>query len=192
MSFWTVAAAVGFGALFVISAAIQPIGWKTRRWVKDRDPCSYFPTWTFFAPNPAVADVRVLWREQLFDGAPGPWREIAAPRAGFLRAIWNPTKRARKVVFDCRGRLKGARESDRGELFMLSVSYLLILHHVIRLPASPLVAARQFVLVESQGADHKDGPIEVLFVSPWHDLSGASRELEPARSKVPELVGPAA
>jgi hypothetical protein len=187
-----VAAALGFGALLAITAAVQPIRWKSRRWVKDRDPCYYIPTWTFFAPTPGVTDVRLLWREQLVDGTVGPWHEVAPPCQGILRALWNPTKRARKVVFDCRARLKGARDGDRGELFMLSVSYLLILQHVVRLPASPLGAARQFALVETQGADDENGLLELLFVSPWHALPGARRDLEPGASNRPEPVGPAA
>jgi hypothetical protein len=181
--------------LLAITAAIQP-PWSTlRRWVKDRDPCAYIPTWTFFAPSPGVKDIRLLWREQLVDGTAGPWHEAVPPRQGLLRALWNPTKRTRKVVFDCRGRLKEAHTSDygeRGELYMLSVSYLLMIQHVTRLPASPFAAARQFVLVETQGADEEDGRFELLFVSPWHFLPGASRDPEPEREKGPEPVGPAA
>jgi hypothetical protein len=193
MSLWSAAAALGFGGLLAITAAIQPIPWsKLRGWVKSRDPCYYVPTWTFFAPNPGVKDVRLLWREQLVDGNVGPWHEIAAPRCGLPRALWNPAKRARKVVFDCRRRLAHAREREQDELFMLSVSYLLILHYVVGLPASPLSAARQFALVETQGADDDDGLLELLFASPWHHLPGASRDLELGTSKPPELVGSAA
>jgi hypothetical protein len=192
MSFWSAVAALGFGGLLAITIAIQPPGWKFRRWVKARDPCSYVPTWNFFAPTPGVKDVRLLWREQLVDGSVGPWHEAAAPRQGILRALWNPAKRSRKVLFDCRGRLKEADESDRGELFMLSVSYLLILNHVLCLPASPFGAARQFVLAESQGADDEAGPLELLFVSPWHVLPGPHRDLEPEMGRLRELVGPAA
>jgi len=191
MSFWTVATAVGLGGLLAITALVQPPG-KVKRWVKSRDPCYYIATWTFFAPTPGVTDVRLLWREELVDGTVGPWHEVAPPRLGILRGLWNPTKRARKVVRDCSGRLKAARERDEDELFMLSVSYLLILHHVVGLPRSPLSAARQFALVETQGADDEDGPLDLLFASPWHDLPGANRDLKPGMGKPPELVVPAA
>jgi hypothetical protein len=192
MSFWTVAAAVGFGGLLAITAAVQLPSSKFKQWVKTRDPCYYIPTWTFFAPNPGVTDVRLLWREQLVDGVVGPWHEVEAPRQGLLRGLWNPTKRARKVVYDCRRRLQAARERDQDELFMLSVSYLLILQHVVRLPGSPLSASRQFVLLETQGADDEDGLLKLLFVSPWHDLRGAGRGLEPRSREPVEAVGRAA
>jgi hypothetical protein len=189
MSFWTLAAAVGFGGLLAITAAIQPPRSKFKHWVKNRDPCYYIPTWTFFAPNPGVTDVRLLWREQLVDGVVGPWHELERPSQGILRGLWNPAKRTRKVVYDCRRRLQAARERDQDELFMLSLPYLLILRHVVDLPASPLSASRQFVLVETQGADDEDGLFKVLFVSPWHDLRGASRDLAPPLRRPLETVG---
>jgi hypothetical protein len=192
MSFWTVVAAVGFGGLLAITAAIQRPGSRFKRWVKTRDPCYYIPTWTFFAPNPGVTDVRLLWREQLVDGVVGPWHEVDRPRQGILRGLWNPTKRARKVLHDCRRRLQAARDRDEDELFMLSVSYLLILQHVVSLPVSPLSASRQFVLLETQGTDDEDGLLTLLFVSPWHDLRGASRGLVPRSEEPLETVGHAA
>lgn len=172
MSVWSALAGLGFGGMLVITAAIQPHGRKLRRWVKERDPCYYLPTWTFFAPDPGVMDTRLVWRERLVDGTIGPWHEAVAPCGGVRRALWNPTKRARKVIFDLGRMLESrAQRSEDSELSMLSLPYLIILQHVVGLPVSPLGAARQFALLKTQGADDDgDGLFELLFVSVWHLL----------------------
>jgi hypothetical protein len=131
--------------------------------------------------------MRVLWRERLVDGTVGPWHEALAPRGGVLRAIWNPTKRLRKVVFDCKRKLERAGENRDDELFILSVQYLMLLRHVVDLPASALGAARQLALVKTQGADDdEDGLFELLFVGPWHALPGVDSEQGLDTSRLPE------
>jgi hypothetical protein len=190
MTLWSVVAAVGFGALLVVTAAIQPTRWRWRMLVKDRDPCSYVPTWTFFAPDPGVTDARLLWRERLDDGTVGPWHEAVAPTTGIQRALWNPTKRARKVAADCRRMIERGREGSDGELLVLSLPYLMILQHVVGICRSPLGVARQFAIVSTQGADDVDGLFDVVYVSSWHELPGASPRPE-AMSEPAELVEPA-
>jgi hypothetical protein len=170
MSVWSVAAALGFAGMLVITAAVQPRSWGWRRRIDALDPCSYVPGWTFFAPEPAVKDVRLLWRERLVDGSVGPWHELAPPQGGLLRSLWNPTKRARKVVWDCGERVARAGASDCDGIAVLSLPYLMIVQCVNGQPASPLGAARQFAVVETQGADDQDGPFELRFVSAWHRL----------------------
>jgi hypothetical protein len=192
MSLWTLVAILGFGALLILTAAVQPRRWKVRSWVRARDRFALVPWWTFFAPNPGVTDVRLLWREELVDGTVGPWHEAVRPRGGYQRAAWNPTKRARKGAYDC-GR-SVSREGERGQtgLALLSLPYLMILQHVLGLPASPLGRARQFVVVETQGADDQDGLFNLLFVSPWHPLTDKRSELRLGRSEVVEREEPAA
>jgi hypothetical protein len=180
MTLWGLAAAVGFGAMLIVTAAIQPTRWRSV--VKDRDPCGYVPTWTFFAPDPGVSDVRLLWRERLVDGTVGPWHEAVPQATGVKRALWNPTKRARKVASEgwrmIERRRLGRQRSDEGVL-ELSLAYLMILQHVGGICRSPLGVARQFAIVTSRGADNADGPFEVQHVSCWHELPGVTAGREP-------------
>jgi hypothetical protein len=155
MSLWTLGAIFGFGGLLVVTAVVQPRRWSVWRWVRARDRFALVPWWTFFAPTPGVTDVRLLWREELVDGTVGPWHEAILPRSGFRRAVWNPTKRARKAVYDCgRSVSRTARGGDTA-LDLLSLPYLMILQRVLGLPASPLGRARQFAVVETQGASER-------------------------------------
>lgn len=170
MSLWTAAAALWFGGMLLVTAAVQTGRWKLRMWLRARDPWGYVPWWGFFAPTPGVTDVRLLWREQLVDGGLGPWHEALGPSSGIGRAVWNPSKRTRKGLLDCGQGLAAERKAGNGALAMMSLRYLLIAHYVMSLPASPLGSARQFAFVETQGADDWDGRFELLFVSPWHQL----------------------
>ncbi len=137
MSVWGALAAAFFGTLLVLTAAIQPFT-RVRARVKAIDPCYLLPTWTFFAPDPGVTDARLLWRERLVDGTVGPWHEAVPPCTGLLRAVWNPTKRSRKVVFDWGRGLERRADPPDSEMFVLSLSYLMILQHLTSLSVSPL------------------------------------------------------
>jgi hypothetical protein len=192
MSLWSVAAALGFGGMLVVTAAVQPRSWRWHRRVEAHDPCGYVPAWTFFAPHPGVKDARLLWREQLVDGSIGPWHELAPPYGGLLRAVWSPAKRARKAVWDCGYKVARAGVGDPGGLDMLTLPYLMIVQYVTGLPASPLGAARQFVVVDTQGADNQDGPFELRFASAWHRLPGATPASRVEPSQLTELAQPAA
>ena len=171
MSAWTVAAVLVFGAILVATVAVQPGRWRWRSLVRARDPVGLIPWWTFFAPYPGTTDTRLLWRERLVDGAVGPWREAVPPPTGLRRAVWNPTKRARKAVWDCSLKIPPAWGRGDDAMAMLRLPYLMIVQHVVGQPASPRSASRQFALVATQGADHEDGLFELRFVSPWHRLT---------------------
>jgi hypothetical protein len=162
-----------FGAMLVVTVAAQPrrFGWV--RSLKERDACAWIPIWTFFAPNPGVNDTRVLWREQLVGGEAGPWHEMAPMRRSPIRAVWNPTNRARKAVTDCAPMILQLASRDRHSLLpMLSLPYLMIVQHMAGLPGSPLGQARQFAVVNTQGEDTEDSPFQLLMISHWHRLPG--------------------
>jgi hypothetical protein len=188
MTFWSVAAALAFGGMLAVTAAIQPGRWGVRDRVKAWDPFSYIPTWTFFAPDPGVTDARLLWREQLVDGTVGPWHEAEPPPGGARRAVWNPRKRARKAISGCSLRLARAGCSADDDLAVLDLAYLMLAQHVVALPASPLSAARQFALVRTRDADDEDGLFELEFVSRWHPLTRGAPDLGPDVSKSPNRV----
>jgi hypothetical protein len=158
-------------------------------WLKNHDACAYIPTWTFFAPNPGVNDTRVLWREQLVDGSVSHWHEVVPPNGRLSRAIWNPSKRARKAVTDCGPMVVRLVARNKGsKLPLLSLPYLMLVQYISALPGSPLGVARQFTVINTQGADESgDGHFQLLFVSHWHRRPGVQREVPLLARDLPEL-----
>jgi hypothetical protein len=188
VSAWTVVCAVLFGAVLVVTAATQLRRFAWAGWLKRHDACAYIPAWTFFAPNPGVNDTRVLWREQLVDGTVGPWHEMVPPQGGLLRAVWNPTKRARKAVTDCGPMaVRMISRNRRSALPMVSLPYLMIVQHMASLHGSPVGLARQFTVVNTQGADTDDGSFKLLFISHWHRQPGVSEDIPLVAPQLPEL-----
>jgi hypothetical protein len=187
MSVWTVATGALCGAMLVVTAASQlrRFGWA--QWLKRYDACAYIPAWTFFAPNPGVNDTRVLWREQLLDGTVGPWHEMVPPQSGLLRAVWNPTKRARKAVTDCGPMVvRMISRNKTSALPMLGLPYLMIVQHMASLHGSPIGLARQFTVVSTQGSDTDDGLFELLFISHWHRQPGVGEDVPLVAPPLPE------
>jgi hypothetical protein len=187
VSGWAVAAAVGFAAMLVVTAATQFRRFRWAQWLKTHDACAYIPAWTFFAPNPGVNDTRILWREQLLGGVVGPWHEMVPPRSGLRRAVWNPSKRARKGVTDCGSLIVRTIARDEGSrLPMVDLPYLMIVQHMAGLAGSPLGLARQFTVVDTQGADEDDGSFRVRFVSHWHRQPGVDAGAPLPHAALPE------
>src|SRR5437667_4109401 len=85
-------------SLLLLTIFCQRPLWKPLQTFKYNDLAAFIPAWTFFAPNPVTTDTRVLWREMLFGGSISPWHEVLPPSNGLLRAVWNPTKRQRKLI----------------------------------------------------------------------------------------------
>jgi hypothetical protein len=192
MTAWTVASALLFGAMLVITAASQLRRFEWALWLKRYDACAYIPAWTFFAPNPGVKDTRVLWREQLIDGTIGPWHEMVGPQGGLLRAVWNPTKRARKAVTDCGPMaVRMIARNKRSALPMMGLPYLMIVQHMANLHGSPLGLARQFTVINTQGPDTDDELFQLLFISHWHRQPGVAENTPltaPALPEIPDLA----
>ncbi|WP_018133655.1 hypothetical protein [Acaricomes phytoseiuli] len=58
------------------------------------------PQWRFFAPNPGVENLHVMYRTGT-EGNWGQWREISFRKKWrFYSAVWNPGGRAAKALFD--------------------------------------------------------------------------------------------
>jgi hypothetical protein len=192
MSAWAWALALFCGGMLAVTAATQLRRWRWASWLKAHDACACIPSWTFFAPNPGVTDARLLWREQLVDSTVSPWHEVVPPHGGLLRALWNPTKRARKAVTDSGPMVVSLAARNPGsKLPMLSLPYLMIVQHVTALPGSPLSVARQFAVVRTQGADEDDVLLQLLFVSHWHRLAGEAPGASLPIRELPELAAPA-
>jgi hypothetical protein len=167
-----IAAWVICSALLALTIACQRPRWNWVRSLKYHDVAALIPAWTFFAPTPGIKDTRVLWRDCFVDGAMSPWRELLPPATGCLRFLWNPQKRQNKLITDAAQMiLQMAVRDPESPLTLVSLPYLLLLNRVMSLPSSPLVIARQFVVVETRllGVDSKD--LFPLFATRWHSFS---------------------
>jgi hypothetical protein len=76
---WRVTLLAGVLAAWWLISALNQIragAWTLgiRRWL----PAGVIPLWTFFAPNPARADSRLVWRDERA-GVWQEWRELHFP-----------------------------------------------------------------------------------------------------------------
>jgi hypothetical protein len=166
---WTIASAVTFSVLLVLTAATQSRRFRWTGWIKRYDVCAYLPRWTFFAPIPYTGDIRLLWREQLSDGTVSTWSEFIPPSSTFARAVWHRHWRVRKGVIDCAPVIVREMAGDRkSPLSMLGLRYLMVVQLVAGLPGSALSIARQFTVVNVDRSDDDEGAVQVLCVSNWH------------------------
>jgi hypothetical protein len=160
--------------LLVLTVLCQRPRWKWLRKLKYRDVAALIPAWTFFAPNPGTTDTRVLWRELRCDGSVSVWKEILPPHGGALRGVWNPRKRASKILTDAGPmvyRLVSA--NPKSVMPLISVPYLVLLHRVSSEKSSPMTTARQFIVVQTSGSDSAPVQFKPLLMSRWHALDGS-------------------
>jgi len=129
------------------------------------------PRWTFFAPRPASKDGHLIVRYELADGTMSRWEnvEIKAPRGRF-DPIWNPGKRARKVISDCINGLKLVQQRHgSGPHLKFYIPYLTFLNLVCKLAKGRADARKvQFAIVETSG--RSDRRIWIYFVSEMHPV----------------------
>jgi hypothetical protein len=137
--------------------------------IRDRDLFALIPSWTFFAPRPAVRDLNILVRDELPGGEKSPWRELDDLEPSPWRFLWNPRKRSRKAAGDlamCVCDLPYEKDLEP-ELYALDLSYLALLNHIMNVRPNPLAQRRQFMLTRSRGYSEEREP-EVRFVSWFH------------------------
>src|SRR5262245_58261030 len=113
---------------------------------------SLLPYWSFFAPNPARSDYRLMFRDRYVDGQLGLYRTVTlGGRTSWLNAVWNPTKRSQKALNDCvRGLARSTVRMPESSL-KTTLPYLAILNHVTALRRTAASEATQFVIVEPFG-----------------------------------------
>jgi hypothetical protein len=129
------------------------------------------PRWTFFAPRPASKDGHLIARYELVDGTMSLWEnvEMDAPRGRF-DPIWNPGKRARKVISDCINGLKLVHQRHGpGPHLKFYIPYLTFLNLVDNLARGREdVRKVQFAIIETSGRLNRR--IWVYFVSELHPV----------------------
>jgi hypothetical protein len=172
------ALAVIFG-LWLLASIPNQFRWRWWEAVARRDVLGLLPRWTFFAPRPGQHDLHLIYRDRspVDDDVAGPWRQVEfATMPWWLRAVWNPSRFARKAVTDVGGALvraatRAGRSGDTpavvAAMIQLNPAYLRVLDWVMAQPAETETHARQFALVRTQ-ADAGDRRLEPVFVSFVH------------------------
>jgi hypothetical protein len=147
---------------------------KPPGWWRRGDFMGLLPRWTFFSMVPE-SDARILYRDRLFDGVLTPWRLMEMPPRNGFRFLWNPGRRKRKAADDlCLGfTVAFARRLDASlQSSPESFWYVALTHFVSQAPAPPLNESRQFMIAKTFAGNGR--PAEILFVSPFFHLSGAT------------------
>jgi len=148
--------------------------WRLRRHI----PLGLIPLWTFFAPNPARADPRLVWREE-FDGS---WEGARELHFGFApigsRWLFNPQLILNKAIADLVRSLLILDTSDQGRSLLLSPPYLTLLNMVLSQPRRPRCSGIQFAIVRTSGAATAR-QLETIFLSEVHSLGLDTRECSP-------------
>lgn len=160
-----------FGTWFVLTVICQFTGLRLVRLIRGHDYFGVIPTWTFFAPNPAVQDFTLVFRDQDAARRFGEWKVLTySPPSKAVRWIWNPDKRRSKVVHDMATVWLMVAEADASSrAFLLSVPYLCLLHQVVVAPHAPSAVAVQIAVASVHGRQPLKAA-EILATSPVHEL----------------------
>jgi len=133
-------------------------------------PFGLIPLWTFFAPNPARADSRVVWREER-DGQWGAWQEL---HFGFApvssRWLVNPELIMNKAVTDLVNSLLSVRPEKGDRSPLLTAAYVGLLSTIISDRRRAHCSSIQFAVVQTSRAS-ADRQVDVVFLSEVHDLA---------------------
>jgi len=128
------------------------------------------PHWNFFAPTPATSDFYLLYRDMLEDRSLTEWRELfAKKRRPIWACVWNPGRRQNKALFDGCNSLMREAASERQEVVMLTLSYLLLLNSVSSAPHHEVTIATQFMIMVSPATIERR-KFSPAFVSRFHRL----------------------
>lgn len=118
---------------------------------------SLLPRLEFFAPDPIDVDYHLAYRDFTGDGQPGPWKQIAIDRDGWLRIIWSTAKRDHQSMLGAVAGLALLQDRvapllhDPSAILQISLPYLYLLHQVQQAPRSRSARQRQFMIVEANG-----------------------------------------
>jgi hypothetical protein len=163
-----VALAVVLAAWWTLSALNQ---FRSGAWTvgaRRYIPLALVPLWTFFAPNPARSDSRLVWRDEV-DGRWGAWEEL---HFGFApvhrRWLFNPELIENKAVSDLSGALLSLAAEFGPRGFLLTSSYVALLSVLLSQSSAPSRTGIQFAVVRTNIALEKRR-LDVAFVSEVHD-----------------------
>ncbi|MFF4992354.1 hypothetical protein ACFY19_34620 [Streptosporangium saharense] len=162
-----------------VATAIKQEPTRSLALAKRIDPAGLLvPDWRFFAPNPGIHDIHLLFRDELEDGTPTQWTEISVwPTRRFIHMIWHPDRRLQKAIFDAGKEIDitvsylKAQEDFDARPIQNSPGYLALLNHVANAcDHHPNAAKTQFLIAQSDGTHEKEPPT-LVFLSNFHCLA---------------------
>lgn len=127
------------------------------------------PQWRFFAPNPGIEDLYLLYRHSLDGSDPwGQWLEVPIYEApGRLSFVWNPGSRSAKALFDAAHQLRVlAGYGSSLEWVTTSVGFELVADVVrTRCYRDGTTGRFQFMILAATPGQGRDG-LRPIMVSP--------------------------
>lgn len=161
---------VGAALLISTIAAQHPIPLFRR--FKSADPFSLLPNWRFFAPNPSMHDMHLIYRTLDSGNDTSEWRSIdVLSERKFRQIAWFPTRRLSKSVFDLSSDILQVIHKGFGYIIQIPAYRVLIeyLRAHIRDGTEVDVVGFQFALARSTGYDRSYDP-EIIFTSPYTSM----------------------
>lgn len=161
-------------AIFVVWWAISACnqfraGAWTRR-LRQHIPLGLIPLWTFFAPNPARTDSRLIWREE-GDGEWDGWQEVHLGFApGWKRWLVNPELILNKAIADLVNSLR-LSQTHLDRSVVLSSAYVALLSIVLNQRRRAGSLSIQFAILRT-ATGIEGRRVDVAFVSEIHDVCG--------------------
>jgi hypothetical protein len=134
-----------------------------RRW----DGLRVLPYWTLFS-TVYDHDLRLLYRDRLYDGQLTPWKALDGECHQVLKCIWNPDRRRKKAIIDICAHVVNLLQRETTipiNSLVRSGSYLSLAGYVSGVPHWPLSESTQFIIARTFSHDEPKPP-EILFVSP--------------------------
>jgi len=127
------------------------------------------PIWTFFAPNPGMFDIHVVYRDVDDLSNLSEWKEVnIVSERKFLHILWNPEKRFTKLIVDAVSYIKSSNGSAD---IQFTKGYLVLLNIVSNkenLLEKPI--ARQFSIIQSCYFNGGKKEIFPIYRSAFHEL----------------------
>ena len=127
------------------------------------------PQWRFFAPNPGVEDIYLMYRTRQGEQASwGPWQDLSLQsKSSTVAVIWNPGTRKAKALFDATQQLRILAGYGSSFEWMVSSDGFHLVSDVVRATCAAEHGRGdyQFMIVASMPAEGKAGLRPVL-VSP--------------------------
>ena len=179
---WRLVALAGLFASWWLVSALNQVHtgawmWRVRRHI----PLGLIPLWTFFAPNPARADPRLIWREE-YDGE---WEGARELHFGFApigsRWLLNPQLILNKAIADLVRSLLTLDTDVEGRSLLLSPAYVALLSMVLSQPRRAGCSGIQFAIVRTSGSAGAR-QVETIFLSEVHSLASQTTECSPVPS----------
>lgn len=125
------------------------------------------PQWRFFAPNPGIEDLYVLFRTRTeIEGVWTPWKDLPLynPTKPWSM-LWNPGSRVPKALFDMVSQVRSLASNGAMFQWVLNSEGYRLLSSAVRNECAKDASEYQFMILASVPTEGRDG-IKPIMVSP--------------------------